>query len=418
MAQPSARHAALAALRAWRTSRQLADSIIARILADSGLNTPDRAFALELFYGVLRNLSLLDFWIRQLRREKVDVDLRDILRLGLYQIFIALVPDHAAVNETVGLATQSHRGFINGMLRASIRQREPLQSAAVAQPLSVRTSHPEFLIERWQKKFGGEATAAICRWNNEPPRIFARINRLKIDINDFRESYPDAEPISATSNFFEFSNGLPNEALKAGHCYIQDPSTRLPCELLDPQRGERILDACAAPGGKTAYLAELASNQATIVACDKQPSRLKILQNNLNRLGVNNPRIVAHDWQSEAIPADIAQFAPFDRILIDTPCTNTGVIRRRVDVRWRLEPEEFGRMQAQQLAIACAVLPLLKKGGVLVYSTCSLEPEENQDVVRGLLEKLSILRLKEERDSLPFRDGFDGAYSAKLIKAG
>lgn len=419
MVQPSARRAALKALRLWRKQARLADSVIGSVLDDTNLSGSDRAFTFDLFYGTLRNLTLLDFWIAQVRSAKVDVDLRDILRIGLYQILIAGVPEHAAVNESVALASQDRRGFINGVLRAATRRRDELQAAATAQPLNVRTSHPPFLIARWENQFGIEATAALCVWNNQPPRLFARINRLKIDRANFLRTYPDADSsLPDLPNFVEFANTFPTTALKAGHCYIQDPSTRIACELLDPQPGEKTLDACAAPGGKTGYLAELMKNQGTIVACDHQPARIEVLKENLERLSVENTKIVRHDWSRGPVPASILSLAPFDRILFDAPCTNTGVMRRRVDVRWRLQPEEFGRMQKQQIAIAESLIPLLKQGGVLVHSTCSLEPEENKSVVQHLSERMSILQLDAEKDSLPFRNGFDGAYAARLVKTG
>jgi len=152
----------------WRREKRFADSIIAGLLAETKLVAQDRAFALELFYGVLRNLTLLDFWIRHLRPSNVDVDLRDILRLGLHQLFILHSSEHAAVYETVDLAQKRHRALINGILRAAARRREDLREQANAQPLDVRISHPEFLIARWKRNFGKEATEALCAWNNQP----------------------------------------------------------------------------------------------------------------------------------------------------------------------------------------------------------------------------------------------------------
>jgi 16S rRNA (cytosine967-C5)-methyltransferase len=400
----------------WRTTRQPGDSIIGKLLTNTKLSSPDRAFALELFYGVLRNLTLLDFWVERLRDGKVDVDLRDILRLGLYQLLLAKVSEHAAVYESVELASKQRRGFINAILRTAVRQRDKLQSDAETQPLFVRTSHPEFLIARWQENFGPEATEALCKWNNQPPRIYARINQLKIGREEFMQTYPNVRPLSGIDGFVEFATTFPTEALKRGHCYIQDPSTRIACELLDPQSGEKILDACAAPGGKTSLVAQLMKNDGRVIASDRQPARIKILEENLERLGVKIARCVQHDWTRDRAPAAIASIAPFDRILVDVPCTNTGVMRRRVDVRWRLRPTEFSRMQQEQLSILRTVVPLLKANGVLVYSTCSLEPEENRMLVQNLVKEMSILQLVEEKDCLPFRDGFDGAYVAKFIK--
>src|SRR5580765_7795442 len=181
MARRSARQTALAALRLWRKEKRFADSIISGLLANADLTPSDRAFALELFYGVLRNLTLLDFWIGCLCASKVDVDLRDLLRLGLYQLFLLKTAEHAAVYETVELASKRQRPTINGMLRTAGRRRNELLSRAGAQPLFVRTSHPQFLIRRWKENFGAEAAKALCEWDNEPPLVYGRINRLKID---------------------------------------------------------------------------------------------------------------------------------------------------------------------------------------------------------------------------------------------
>ena len=414
MAQLSARQIALAALRLWRKEKRFADAIISGLLAKTDLTPSDRAFSLELCYGVLRNLALLDFWISCLRASQVHTDLRDILRLGLYQLFVLKTAPHAAVHETVELAPKRQRTLINAMLRAATRQESELITRANAQPLFVRMSHPQFLVERWQKHFGVEHAEALCKWNNLPAPVYSRINRLKIDRDDFLRLYPGAESLG-NSEFVEF-DALQTSALKRGHCYIQDPSTVIACDLLSPKPGEKIIDACAAPGGKTGYIAQLMQNLGTIVTGDRDPQRLEVMKENLARLGVRIVHILGHDWTDGQIPGELATLAPFDRILVDAPCTNTGVMRRRVDVRWRLTPVDFARMQKQQITIVHALLPLLKPGGVLVYSTCSLEPEENEDVVRRILESSSVLRLAEMKRSLPFRDGFDGVFAAKIIR--
>jgi 16S rRNA (cytosine967-C5)-methyltransferase len=412
VAQPSARRVALAALKTWRTKKYFADRIISRALAGSPLDSADRAFAVDLFYGVLRNLTLLDFWIASLRPRRIEVDLRDALRLGLYQLFVAKTSEHAAVYETVELVTKRQRAIVNGILRSAIQERDDLEEKRRSQPAEVQFSHPKFLIERWSKQFGDNATTALCEWNNRPPPIYARINRLKIDRQSFLERYREARLIPDVSNFIELPS--PSEALNHGDCYIQDPSTALACELLEPKSGEKILDACAAPGGKTSYLAELMQNDGLIIACDRDDDRLRLVEENLVRLDVQIARILRHDWTKKEIPDAIRSAAPFDRILIDAPCSNTGVMRRRVDVRWRLKPTDFGRMQARQIEIAQAVLPMLKRDGILVYSTCSLEREENEEVAQALLREMPTLKPEDERRCLPFANHFDGAFVARF----
>jgi 16S rRNA (cytosine967-C5)-methyltransferase len=289
MVEPSARRIALAALRRWREGKHLADSIISGFLAKADLAYSDRAFALQLFYGVLRNLTVLDFWIGCLRSSQVEGSLRDVLRLGLYQLFFLETAQHAAVYETVELASGRQRAVTNAVLRTAARQGDDLLRRAVAQPLSVRASHPKFLVARWQHHFGVKNAEELCRWNNLPPPIYGRINRLRISREKFFQLYPGPRAVARNSDFVEF-DALPANALSGGHCYIQDPSTVIACQLLDPKPTEKILDACAAPGGKTGYIAQLMKNKGTIVACDRNAERLFILKDNMARLGWSTRR--------------------------------------------------------------------------------------------------------------------------------
>ncbi len=411
----SARALALNALREWRRGEQFADVVLARLLRSSDLNSPDRAFATELFYGLLRNLTLLDFWIAILRSGHLDHDSRDLLRLGLYQLFLLQTPEHAAVYETVHLAGAKTRSLVNAVLRTALRRKEELLENTNRQDLSIRSSHPQFLIGRWIQNFGAENTAAVCDWNNRPASIYGRINRLKISDEDFLSAHPDAEKLSHPENFV-FLRTIPSDALAAGDCYIQDPGTAAACLLLDAKPGERVLDACAAPGGKTAYLAELMQNQGTLMACDRDEDRIRTLQDNLERLGVGIARFARHDWTSSQPLPEEAGISSFDRILVDAPCSNTGVMRRRVDLRWRLAAKDFLRMREEQLRILRATIPLLRTGGALVYSTCSIEPEENEEVVKAITQEFPFLKLAGQVSLLPFRDKLDGAYAAKLIR--
>jgi 16S rRNA (cytosine967-C5)-methyltransferase len=417
MAQPSGRRIALAALRRWREEKRFAEAILSEVLAKAELTYSDRAFALELFYGVLRNLTLLDFWIGRLRSSRIEAGVRDVLRLGLYQLFLLETAPHAAVYETVKLTSKRQRAVINAVLRTAARQRDDLLRRAAAQPLSVRTSHPQFLVARWQQHFGIKNAEKLCTWNNLPPPIYGRINRLKVDREKFLLLYPESRPVAQKSDFVEFDK-FPANALRAGHCYIQDPSTVIACQLLDPKPAEKILDACAAPGGKTGYIAQLMSDNGTIMACDRDPERLQILKENMTRLDVGIVYSLRHDWVHDRLPEAIASLAPFDRILVDAPCSNTGVMRRRVDVRWRLQSSDLTRMPDEQFQITGSAISLLKPGGVLVYSTCSLEPEENQQLVVRVLDKFPQMRLIDQEFCLPFQDHFDGAFAARLMNQG
>jgi 16S rRNA (cytosine967-C5)-methyltransferase len=194
-----------------------------------------------------------------------------------------------------------------------------------------------------------------------------------------------------------------------GFFYVQDPSTLLAVTAVDPQPGERVLDLCAAPGGKTVYMAQRMQNRGRIVAQDLQPQRLALVKENCQRLGVTCVETTLTPDSPAVNPA-----APFDRVLVDAPCSNTGVLRRRVDLRWRVRQEELGRLQSGQLDLLRRAARQLKPGGRLVYSTCSLEPEENRQTVESFLAEHPHFALEAERDLLPFRDGVDGAYVASL----
>ena len=240
-------------------------------------------------------LRLLDFWIGLLREGKLDDTSRDILRLGLYQLFMLRTAAHAAVHETVALATKKNRSLINAVLRTAQRRANELREKADAQPVSIRFSHPDFLIARWSKNFGEEGAAAMAELNNRPAPVYARINRLKIAPEEFFAGHPQYKPMPDRPDFFE-ADHLPSEALAAGLVYVQDPSTAVACEMLDPQPNENVLDACAAPGGKTSLLAQQMKNRGAILACDRDETRLNTLQQNLDRLGVTIATVRKIDW--------------------------------------------------------------------------------------------------------------------------
>src|SRR5947209_6348597 len=244
MERLSARQIALNALRTWRKEKRFADSIVSASLAKAELTESDRAFAFELFYGVLRNLTLLDFWVDCLRASRVDADLRDVLRLGMYQLFLLKTASHAAVHETVELVPRRQRPIVNGMLRAAIRRDSELLARADAEPLFVRASHPQFLVERWQQHFGAQHAEELCKWNNRPAPIYGRINQLRISHEEFLRLYPDSGRLTRNTEFVEF-DVLPTGAVRQGDFYIQDPSTAIACQRLSTRPREKILESCA-----------------------------------------------------------------------------------------------------------------------------------------------------------------------------
>ncbi len=420
MANLNPRQIALEALKTWENGSKHADDILGALSQRHRLQGADHGLVQTLFYGVLRHLTRLDAIIDELKRGRMNHENRCVLRIGLFQLFHTDIPPHAAVNETVALA-RGMRGVINGILRNAQRQREKLEALADSWPLPVSHSHPEFLIDRWTAAFGADATRKLCAWNNEPPPVYVRSNRLAPDGADADQIIGEATHLAAKvkgkSGFYRLTAGAPpKEWLDAGLIYVQDPSTSIACDLMAPHRQEYLLDACAAPGGKAALLYDRMKGTGKVLATDISAARLETVRQNLNRLGLRDRGIGTEevDWQRPP-KGKIAQMPKFDGILVDVPCSNTGVIRRRVDVRWRLRPDEFLEMQRLQLAIAESCLTRLKPGGRLVYSTCSLEPEENRGVVDLLLERHpDKLVLEETAESLPWRDGFDGAFAARL----
>jgi len=421
----------------------LLDDALARA---PGMATADRGLARELAFGLIRWQGTLDWLIaRRTDGRPQKPVLQILLRLGLYQLFwLDRVPDHAAVHETVELAKRlgfgAQTGFVNAVLRGCVRERDSLRRQL--DELKTREphlgySHPEWLCERWLARWGDERLRALLDWNNTPPRTFIRVNTLRTTAEKLAAQF-EQEGVLFTPRpydwvladlIFELREHPPLPTLQSfqqGLFYVQDPSTLLAVHLLHPQPGERILDLCAAPGGKTTYAAQIMRNEGTIVAHDTDPRRLKLVEENCARLGVTcvetapgratllrSPDPSVASARQGPCPTE----ANFDRILLDAPCSNTGVMRRRVELRWRVQPAELDRLRKLQLDLLRQAAPLLKPGGTLVYSTCSLEPEENESVVKEFLVEVSELRLDCERQLLPFADGVDGAYVAFLKKA-
>ena len=363
--------------------------------------------------------------LKSKRREQPDA-VRALLRVGLYQLFwLDRVPEHAAVNETVGLANRfgasRQRGFLNAVLRGYTRERAGTRNLLVeleTQNPEIAFSHPDWLVKDWIDQFGQDDTRELLRWNNQPAKTFARVNTLQISAAELKSRWEsegvEFHPASASSVpddlYFELRSGPPPAGLdtfKEGCFYIQDPSTALACGMVDPQPGEEILDFCAAPGGKTTFLAQLAHDRAEIVAHDRHANRLKRVQSNCERLGVKSVTNFVSDARS-------IEDRLFDKILIDAPCSNTGVMRRRVDLRWRISREEIVRLAKTQIDLIKEAANHLKPNGKLIYSTCSIEHAENEAVIETTTKQ--GLRAEKTVSSKPFRDQIDGAFAAVFTR--
>jgi 16S rRNA (cytosine967-C5)-methyltransferase len=331
----------------------------------AGLSRRDRALLTTLVYGVTRWRRELD-WLIDRCAERVHPEIRQHLRVALFQIrHLDKIPRHAAVNEAVELAkgvSRKSAGFVNAVLRKAADL--PLPDA-----LGVRTSHPDWLIDRWRKRFPPKELQALLDADNAVLPLSIRPNPLKPTSPLDVEGDPAADP--------RFTEGLYT---------VQDETSMKVAPMLDPKPRERILDLCAAPGGKTTHLAELMGGQGHVVAVDL-PDRIGLVAESAKRLGLSNVECVAGDGTT------LAFREPFDAILVDAPCSNTGVLSRRPDVRWRLREKDIAGAVAIQRALLENAARLLKPGGRLVYSTCSLEPEENSpdpSLWRVLKEELTM----------------------------
>ena len=444
------------------TSGEYTENLLETALATARLSPADRGLCHELVCGVVRWQGTLDCLIARKTdpARELRPALRNLLRLGLYQIFwLDRIPPHAAVHETVEQAKRagyhSQAGLINAVLRGYLRETDAIKKILadmkVSQP-ALGWSHPEWLVEKWRARYGDEKTRQLLEWNNTPPKTYARVNALKFSgtgvspVSSSPEQQladpkytgdtpaPQPHDIGSLLTFWRTQENVEYDfftrdwtgenlvfelkshpslsklgSLRDGWFYLQDPSTLLAPRLLDAQPGENILDLCAAPGGKTTFIAQLMNNQGKIVASDLDPKRLKLVKDNCARLGVTCVDVVTLSTINPQ-PSTL-----FDRILVDAPCSNTGVMRRRVDLRWRIQAAEIERLRAAQLGLLHQAAAQLKPGGVLVYSTCSLEPEENSEVVKQFLAAQPNFKLETERQLLPFTDGVDGAYVAKLV---
>ena len=410
---------------------EFTEDLLETALTVARLSPPDRGLCQELVYGIVRWQATLDWLIaRKTPGREQPPDIQVLLQLGLYQIFfLDRIPPHAAVHETVELAKRNgfgpQAGFINAVLRGYLREvaetRQLLADLKITQP-AIGWSQPDWLVARWLERWGAPLATRLLEWNNTPPKTFARLNRLKTDaaklIEKWREenvSYDFVRPGPWPENqVFELKAHPPLASLESfrdGWFYVQDPSTLLAVSQLRPQPGECVLDLCAAPGGKTGFIAQLMNNQGRLVAHDIAEDRLRLIRENCQRLGVTcvEPTLIP--------PASSGQ-PVFDRILVDAPCSNTGVMRRRVDLRWRIQAAEITRLRATQLTLLERAAALLKPGGILVYSTCSLEPEENREVVAQFTARQPQMQCESEHELLPFKDGVDGAYVARLKRVG
>ena len=411
-----------------------ADVALERALRDRPLQGPDRGLATELAYGAIRQRRRLDAWLDRVGRVpalKQPPKLRWLLHVGLYQLFwMERVPDSAAVNTCVELAkTQGLARLapvVNGMLRAALRARDqgesPACSGDAAVQLAFEHSLPDWLAElllQWRDPEGATAVAAAC---NQVPPLDLRVNRLRATPAGVAEALAQAghatAPISGCPDGLTLLGSSGDlrrwPGYDDGHWCVQDRAAQWVAPLLAAQPGERILDACAAPGGKATHLAELLGGDAEIWAVDRSPGRLKRVAANASRLGLDCLQALAAD------ASDLLRERPqwsgfFQRILIDAPCSGLGTLARHPDARWRVSPTAIEELLPQQQALLDGVLPLLARDGRLVYATCTIHPAENGDQIAAFLARHPEMTLVQEQQRWPDDpQGGDGFYAAIL----
>jgi 16S rRNA (cytosine967-C5)-methyltransferase len=381
------------------------------------LTSLDRAFLTELTYGVLRWRGKLDWIIRHFAKipfEKIESEMLNTLRLGLYQIFfLTKTPASAAVNESVELAKRIRGkgggGFANAILRSAIREKEtipyPDERQDPALHIAITQSHPLWLVQRWIEKLGVEETVKICVANNRIPALTLRTNTLKIRreelIEQLKEKGLKPTPTSFSDDGILLKNGPPVSELpflREGLLAIQDEASQLVSLIMDPRPGEKILDACAAPGGKTAHIAQKMENLGEIYAFDLRQQKLKQIEEGCKRLGIKIVRTAIGDAVNALpVPGEIK----FDRVLADVPCSGFGTLRRNPDLKWRREKEDLKRLSQLQRSILNNLSGYVNEGGLLVYSTCTVFHEENEDVVERFLFEHRAFKLESLVEVLP-----------------
>jgi 16S rRNA (cytosine967-C5)-methyltransferase len=394
----SARGLALEVLVRTETTDAWADRLLETLADRAGLAPRDRGLATELVLGTLRWQRRLDWTLARVsRRPLADLEpwVRALLRLTAYQLaFLDRIPAWAAVHEAVELAKRRRSpgatALVNGVLRALARAPRPWPAPTAPDPveaLALRASHPTWLVARWWTRYGPEEAEALALAMNEAPPVVVRTNTLKGATADAAAALAAAGVGAVPTRFapegfvLERAGDLRRLApLRDGRVVVQDEAAILVGHALDPRPGETAVDACAAPGTKTTHLAALMGNRGRVVAADPSAARLALLRTACERVGAEivEPRVA----DARALAGALGPIA--DHVLVDAPCSNLGVLRRNPDGKWRRQPDDFAPLAAAQAAILDAAADLVRPGGVLVYATCSLEPEENEDVVAAL----------------------------------
>lgn len=446
-----ARLLALRVLLRVERARAYADLALHIALADSDLIGADRALATELVYGTLRWRGRIDWLLSQVLDRALDSLEPTVvvaLRMGAYQIvFSERIPASAAVDESVrcthAMGAERAGGLVNAVLRRLAGELSRLEPPALADDPLAHLVHalslPAWAAELLLAQYGPEEAAALARGLAEPPPRSVRTNRLRTSrdelLAELRERFPDAKACSFAPDGIQLGRrGDPGRdpAFLDGRCTVQDEAAQLVIELLDPREGERVLDVCAAPGAKSTAIAERVGGKGIVLALDRHPRRLGLLRRDARRLGLQNVATSVRDASLSL--DDLLHDGPFDRVLVDPPCTGLGALRRNPDARWRLDAGDVEKLARTQLAILTQAAACVRPGGTLVYSTCTVIEQENEAVIDAFLCQspgfhllppaelpASLQPLLDARGflhCLPHRHDTDGFFAARLERRG
>ena len=397
-----------------------------RKLADIDKDLP---FIMELVHGCIRKYGILRWVINQwVHKQPSDLTLA-ILHIGIYQLmFMENVAVYAAINECVEASKRQPNGMgaaklVNAILRRFDRESAQVVEALASQPDFIQFSHPEELFQRWIHRYGIKSTHMLATWNNQIPNTIIRLNKEKVEADAFVEALqkmqiePVLHPQSDKEIFFILPRGVGVPEIpgyQQGWFIVQDPSTIHAVNLLDPKTSEKVLDACASPGGKSVLIAERMQSAAGLTVMELHEDRLPRLEDNLMRMNISKAQIIQGDAR---YPKQSLKDKLFDAILLDVPCSNSGVLQRRSDARWRINQERLKALNTLQYDILNGCAHYVASGGRMVYSTCSLEYEENEGLIDKWIKKNPDFFLKDSIKILPWEAGSDGSFSALLCRS-
>ena len=411
-----------ARLAAFNILKQVESGAFSSILLaaeEPHLVTADRALCHELVLGVLRWQLRLDKILEHFSKrsvESLDQGVRIALRLGLYQLrYLTRIPASAAVNESVSLVRaarlSSATAFVNAVLRRATREADFDPAAEVSDPvdrIAIQTSHPLWLIDRWVQSFGLDQAESFANANNTRPPAAFRVVANRANQSEILSKLNTSEPSDIVDGAWRISGStsLLRELTAAGEIYLQDEASQLVAHVLEVKRGERVLDLCAAPGGKTTLMADRSGDAAIIVAADRSPTRLATVVHTMPLHKLKSIKPVVLD-AIESLPFAIGSF---DKVLVDAPCSGTGTLRRNPEIRWRLTPVDIVKLAEQQKLILRHAIEMVNPGGRLIYSTCSVELEENEEVIDAVLANDPRFQVVKTTRTWPQRDGCDGFF--------